>query len=129
MAGYHWTREELIERIKSDEKGPDVREKPEFEAKWIFLNRNEFSTINVGRVAKFGGHPLHVHKYHDEIIVWIDIEEGQDHQVGDTNYKVKNGDIIVVPRGTPHTGRIAGVAFSIYAPPFDPDNPDRDVVE
>lgn len=129
MNNYHWTQEDLIKRIKSDEKGPDVRERPESQAKWLFLNRNELSTVNVGRVGKLGGNPLHVHKEHDEIMVYLDIEEGEDHQVGDTTYKVKKGDIIVVPRGIPHTGRSKSTVLSVYAPAFDPDNPDRHFVE
>jgi len=113
MNNYHWTEEDLLKRIKSDEKGPDVKERPEFQAKWIFLNRNELSTVSVGRVGKFGrgGHPLHVHKEHDEIMVWLEVEEGEYHQVGDTNYKVKKGDIIVAPRGIPHTGRATGTVL------------------
>lgn len=48
-----------------------------------------------------GGPPLHIHKYQDEVFF---VAQGEFLiQVGDDVHKVKTGDTVFIPRGTPHT--------------------------
>jgi len=73
------------------------------------------------------GIPLHIHKYHDEIIQLL---EGEGEVViGDEKRNFKKGDVFFVPKGVPHALRFGCVILSIYAPAFDTDNPDRVFLE
>ena len=49
--------------------------------------------------------------------------------VGTEKRKVKQGDVIFVPRGTAHTLRFAGQLLAIDSPAFNTANPDRVIVE
>ncbi len=84
------------------------------------------SSTNVTQVRAGGGVPLHYHREHDEIICVI-AGEGE-FRLGEELRQVKPGDVIVVVAGTVH-GTTANspefVFLSVFAPEFDPANPDR----
>ncbi len=129
MAGYFWTEEEIFERVQSNDKSPDQITAPHYSHKWTVLNHGECCTLNCATGTEPGGYPLHIHKDHDEVIIYLEVGEGLGMQIGDEVRKVKKGDVVFVPKGTPHTGRVACTALSIYSPAFDTANPDRHIVE
>ena len=122
MAGNFWTQDEIIERARSGEIG-----QAEYAQKWSILNQGEHCTVCCADVGAPKGYPVHVHRYHDEVIL---ILEGEGEVVlGDERRILKKGDVFFIPKGTPHTTRFTNKCMGIYSPAFDTDNPDRVIVE
>ncbi len=79
--------------------------------------------MNSVQMAAETGIPPHIHKDHDEI---IQIMEGEgEGTIGDVKTHLKKGSVFFVPKGTPHSLPFPCIILSIYAPSFDPSNPDR----
>lgn len=97
--------------------------------KWNYLAQGEHSTVNV--VQSRGGRRLHIHKDHDEIVYILSGE--RDFRVGEVTRRVRPGDLVFIPAGTVHgpvaAPGVVGASLSVYAPAFDPQNPDRVWVE
>jgi mannose-6-phosphate isomerase-like protein (cupin superfamily) len=77
-----------------------------------------------------GGIGPHIHHEHDEVVVVIEGEA--DFRLGEDVKTVTLGDLVTVPAGTVHApiNSSAGcVLISVFAPRFDPDNPDRHFVD
>lgn len=95
-----------------------------FKNNWL-LHTPRCST-NVTQIREKGGAAAHIHREHDEIIF---VAEGEgEFRLGDEVKQVRPGDVIVAPAGavhgpTPNSPRF--VFLSIFAPEFDPSNPDR----
>lgn len=122
MAGNFWSESEIIEKGRSAEA-----EMAEYATKFSFLNRGHHCTLNSVQIAREKGFPLHIHRYHDEV---IEILEGEGEVVvGDEHRTLKKGDVFFVPKGMPHALRMRCRIMSIYAPAFDTDNPDRVLLE
>ena len=122
MAGNFWTRDEIIEEARSGEI-----KQAQYSQKWALLKQGEHCTLSAADVGAPRGYPLHMHQYHDEVIIILD-GEGEV-VVGDESRMLKKGDVFFIPKGIPHTTRFANNCVGIYSPPFDMDNPDRVVVE
>jgi mannose-6-phosphate isomerase-like protein (cupin superfamily) len=85
------------------------------------------ATTNVVQADGQTAFRAHRHLEHDEIVFVL--AEGSRFRIGDEVRPVRPGDVLHIPAGVlhgpviPETGRFA--AFSIYAPTFDPEHPDR----
>jgi mannose-6-phosphate isomerase-like protein (cupin superfamily) len=64
---------------------------------------------------------LHYHAHHTEQVVVLSGEA--DMRLGDQNIHIKPGDVIFIPKGTPHSAKVTSSAplriISIQAPYFD----------
>lgn len=121
--GKFWNVYEVVQEGSPPERGQG------FHRTW--LAKGKYSTVNVvqGQPAQPPGPDLlHLHKEHDEIIYVV--EANTDFRLGEFTKRIKAGDVIFVPAGTVHgpTGGEKLVLVSVYAPSFDPDNPDREDV-
>jgi quercetin dioxygenase-like cupin family protein len=98
--------------------------------KGTFLVHTPRSSTNITHIREGGGLRAHIHRDHDEIF-YIVQGEGEL-RLGDELKRVKAGDVVIAPAGTIH-GPTANspefVFLSIFAPEFDPANPDRHFVE
>lgn len=79
---------------------------------------NELAIFEIYSNGKGGGPALHIHQDQDETMY---ILEGEYlFQIGDEKVKLKTGDTIFIPRGTPHAfvhlGEGGGRKLSIYQP-------------
>ena len=101
---------------------------PGEQVKWAFFHQGQYSTTNLVQIVDVAGLKRHIHREHDEI---IQIVEGEgEFRVGDRVERVKPGDVIVAPAGTPHGAKTGGlVLLSVFAPGQDMTNFDRVVVE
>ena len=122
MAGNFWSASEILERARSGEI-----ESTEYGIKWSYLNRGEHCTLNCLRVSNPKGIPLHIHEDHDEVIQVLDGE--CEAVIGDEHRLLKKGDIFLAPKGIPHKVSRVCTLLSIYGPSFDPDKPDRLMLE
>jgi len=114
---YIWSTQELLDGVRAEE-GTGT--------KWHFFFFGEHSTGNVVDIDPQGIR-LHVHQAHDEI---IQVLQGKaTMQIGDDLHEIKEGDLVCIPKGTPHCPRGQVTLLSIYAPEWDKDNPDRVFVE
>jgi len=84
------------------------------------------TSTNVTQIREHGGAAQHYHAEHDEVIF---VAQGEgEFRLGDEVRTVKPGDVVVAPAGvvhgpTPNSPRF--VFLSVFAPGFDPANPDR----
>lgn len=66
--------------------------------------------------------PRHHHAHHDENVIIV--RGAGQMELGGVRQRVKAGDVIHIPRGTPHAfhslGSVPAVAIVVYAPGFDP---------
>jgi mannose-6-phosphate isomerase-like protein (cupin superfamily) len=64
---------------------------------------------------------LHYHAHHTEQVVVLSGEA--DMRLGDQNIHIKPGDVIFIPKGTPHSAKVTSTVplriISILAPYFD----------
>jgi len=64
---------------------------------------------------------LHYHAHHTEQVVVLSGEA--DMRLGDQNIHIKAGDVIFIPKGTPHSAKVTSTVplriISIQAPYFD----------
>ncbi len=99
-----------------------------FKNNW--LAHTPHSSTNVTQIREKGGARAHIHRDHDEIIY---VAEGEgEFRLGDEVKRVRPGDIVVAPSGTVHGPTPNSPRFvflSVFAPEFDPANPDRVFVE
>ena len=119
-----WSTAEVIGKARRGEAGRDDKNN----INYTFLHHGDHCTLNAVQLADaIKGVPLHIHKFHDEI---IQIMEGEGESViGNEKHKLKKGDVFFVPKGTPHALRFDCIILSVYAPAFDPENPDRIFLE
>jgi len=124
MTDNFWSGSEILEKARKAEDGRDDKHN----INYTFLHRGDHCTLNAVQMEdRIHGIPLHIHKYHDEI---IQVMEGEGEVVvGDEKKNLKKGDVFFVPKGTPHALRFGCIILSIYAPAFDPSNPDRVFLE
>ncbi|HXG37116.1 MAG TPA: cupin domain-containing protein [Dehalococcoidia bacterium] len=97
-----------------------------FQYNWLGHARQ--SSVNIVQVQPAPG-LIHIHREHDEVVYML--EADTEFRLGEETIKVKPGDIIHIPAGTPH-GPVKGeklALVSIYSPLFDPENPDREYVQ
>jgi quercetin dioxygenase-like cupin family protein len=95
-----------------------------------FLVHTPRSSTNVTHILAGGGVRPHVHREHDEIIVVI--EGAGEFRLGDEVKSIGPGDVIVAPAGAIHgptSNSPRFVFLSVFAPEFDPANPDRVFLE
>jgi mannose-6-phosphate isomerase-like protein (cupin superfamily) len=120
MSDNCWSAVEVIKKAQIGEGGHDDKHN----INYTFLHHGDHCTLNAVQMAdEKHGIPLHIHRYHDEI---IQLMEGEGEVViGDVSHNMKKGDVFFVPKGTPHALRFGCIILSIYAPAFDPANPDR----
>jgi len=124
MSENYWSASEVIEKaIKGEDGIDDIHN-----IHYTFLHHGDHCTLNAVQMAdNVNGIPLHIHRYHDEI---IQLMEGEGEVViGDEKRNLKKGDVFFVPKGIPHALRFGCIILSIYAPAFDTDNPDRVFLE
>ena len=86
------------------------------------------STVNLVQIQAVGGVPTEMHAEHDEI---MHILEGEgEFRIGDRVVRVKPGDVVIAPAGTPHGAKSGGlVLLSVFGPGQDPKHWDRVQVE
>ena len=109
-----------IENIEDILKRTTV--KPELKIGLEKVFQNDTMSINLGVVPSEV--PAHYHKVSDEIYY---VRGGAGTmRVGDEYRNIREGDFIVIPRGTIHglknTGGDSLIIFIITSPPFDPVN-------
>lgn len=93
---------------------------------WNYLAHGDYCSVNLvqGRDVNMP----HVHDEHDEVL-YVLKGEGP-FLLGDERVSVRPGDVLFVPAGTIHTPLMHFEAMlSIYSPPFDPEKPDRRLVD
>ena len=123
MSDKVWSASEIKEKAITGEGGRNV----EYNINYTFLHQGDHCTLNSVQMAAETGIPSHIHKYHDEI---IQIMEGEGKGIiGDVEANLKKGDVFFVPKGVSHALPFPCIILSIYAPAFDPDNPDRVFLE
>jgi len=124
MSENYWSASEVIEKAIKGEDGRDDKHN----INYTFLHHGDHCTLNAVQMAdNINGIPLHIHRYHDEI---IQLMEGEGEVIiGDEKRNLKKGDVFFVPKGIPHALRFGCIILSIYAPAFDTDNPDRVFLE
>ncbi len=91
-------------------------------AKRIFLVEAPLTSVNVVQV-KDEIEP-HVHKEHDEIVYFL--STGGRFLLGKEELRVKVGDLVYIPAGIPHGGKVGeSKLISMYSPYYDSKHPDR----
>lgn len=108
------------------------RNPPGEEEPWTltFVHHSERSSTGVAGIRAGAGIPPHIHREHDELIVIVEGEAS--FRLGDQVREVGPGDVVSVPAGTVHAPIHAGtdcLLVAVFAPRFDPENPDRDFVD
>ncbi len=94
------------------------------------LQRTARSTSAICSIEVGGGLRPHLHRHHDEIIVFL--EGKADFRLGDQLRQGRAGDVVVVPAGTVHATMNAAtrvVIAAVFAPNFDPHDEDRVYVD
>jgi quercetin dioxygenase-like cupin family protein len=113
-----------IWEVKEVDKANPLAAGQGFKNSWLV--HTPYSSTNVTHIREAEGVGAHVHREHDEIIY---VAEGAgEFRLGDEVRQVKPGQVIVAPAGTVHgptSNSPAFVFLSIFAPEFDPSNPDR----
>jgi mannose-6-phosphate isomerase-like protein (cupin superfamily) len=86
------------------------------------------STVNLVQIQAPDGVPTEMHTDHDEI---MHVLEGEgEFRIGDRVVRVKPGDVVIAPAGTPHGAKSGGlVLLSVFGPGQDPAHWDRVQVE
>lgn len=87
------------------------------------------SSTGVVDIAPGGGMNPHVHETHDEVMTILD--GSVELRLGEDTFVAVAGDVISVPAGTVHApvhSPEGCLMISVFAPWFDPDNPDRIIV-
>ena len=107
----------LRELLKSLQVDPSTEYDP---VKRMFICDGEFLTANIATGGEAGG-AIHTQPAHDEIVIVLEGEA--EFRVGDETRQIAPGDMVFIPRNTPH-GRVrlrtaTFSALSIYAPFFD----------
>jgi quercetin dioxygenase-like cupin family protein len=95
-----------------------------------WVRHTERSSTGVVDIAPGGGLAPHIHEHHDEVVTILDGEV--EFRFGDDTRLVTAGDVISVPAGTIHApvhSPSGCLMVSVFAPCFDPDDPDRVFVE
>jgi quercetin dioxygenase-like cupin family protein len=107
----------LREILRSLHVDPSTAQDP---VKRMFIGDGEFLTANIATEGEAGG-AIHTQPAHDEIVIVLEGEA--EFRVGDETRHIAPGDMVFIPRNTPHgrerlrTPRFS--ALSIYAPFFD----------
>lgn len=97
--------------------------------RWTFTTTTEQATTNIVQVDGEAGAALRPHRHlaHDEVIYVL--TDGSQFRVGDTVQEVRPGDVLHIPAGTLHGPIVPATSqfavFSVFAPAFDPEHPDR----
>lgn len=95
-----------------------------------WVEHTERSSTGVVSIAPGGGLAPHIHESHDEIIT---VAQGEvEFRFGGESRRVSAGEVITVPAGTIHAPTLSQggcVLVSVFAPWFDPENPDRLLVD
>lgn len=95
-----------------------------------WIRHTERSSTGVVDIAPGGGLEPHIHEIHDEIVTIL--EGSVEFRVGDDVFTATEGDVIPVPAGTVHApihSPDGCLMISVFAPYFDPENPDRVFVD
>jgi len=93
--------------------------------KRTFLVEAPLTSISVVQVA--AEIEPHIHKEHDEILYFL--EAKGSFRLGREEFEVRQGDLVYVPAGIPHGGKIGRAKLlSVYAPYYNSRNPDRFLV-
>ncbi len=119
-----WNLKEVLRQNPVPSEEAEGKSFSESLKRTVIAQGNHFSVLLVQAQPQTVPY-LHVHEDHDEMIY---ILEGEgEFIVGDVAKLVKPGDIIYAPAGTVHAPNfpVKGVRLVVYAPCFDPDNPDR----
>ncbi|HEX6947502.1 MAG TPA: cupin domain-containing protein [Acidimicrobiia bacterium] len=104
------------------------REHPAPEAGLLltWVRHTERSSTGVVDISPGGGLKPHIHETHDEIVTIL--EGSVEFRLGDDTFDATAGDVIPVPAGTVHAPVHSAegcLMISVFAPWFDPENPDR----
>jgi len=93
MSENYWSASEVIEKAIKGEDGRDDKHN----INYTFLHHGDHCTLNAVQMAdNINGIPLHIHRYHDEI---IQLMEGEGEAViGDKKRDLKKGDVFFVPK-------------------------------
>lgn len=95
-----------------------------------WIRHTERSSTGVVDIAPGGGLAPHIHEHHDEVVTILHGEV--EFRFGEDTLLVTAGDVISVPAGTTHApvhSPSGCLMVSVFAPWFDPDEPDRVFVE
>ena len=95
-----------------------------------WVRHTERSSTGVVDIAPGGGLKPHVHESHDEVMTIL--EGTVEMRVGDETFTAVAGDVISVSAGTIHApvhSEEGCLMISVFAPWFDPENPDRVFVD
>ena len=100
---------------------------PEETMRLRFLRHCPYSGANIAQAKEVAPH---YHESHDEYVYIL--RGTHEFTVGDEQFEVGPGDLIIAPAGLPHWPSRVGdgyAALSIYAPDWDENAPDRVAVD
>lgn len=95
-----------------------------------WVRHTERSSTGVVDISPGGGLAPHTHEAHDEVMTILD--GSVEMRLGDETFTAVAGDVIAVPAGTIHAPIHSAdgcLMISVFAPWFDPENPDRVFVD
>jgi mannose-6-phosphate isomerase-like protein (cupin superfamily) len=118
IGGFLWKADEIIknETLPKDDM-----------IKFVYLAEGTNLTTNIALGRDLV--PLHVHKFHDELIHVI--QGSGKLRIGESTYRFEPGCIMYIPQDTVHGGALDEEIkwLSVYTPRFDIRNPDRIFVD
>lgn len=105
---------------------PDEGER--LKATWVY--HTERASMAVVEIPPGGGLAPHYHQTHDELMIMV---EGEcRYRLGDGELVASAGEVVTAPAGTVHapvSSEDGCLLLAVFAPWFDPDNPDRIFVD
>lgn len=100
------------------------------EMRVVWAHHGAHASTAVVRIDPGGGMKAHLHREHDEVMTVI--QGDVQFRLGDGTRRLGPGEIASVSAGTVH-GPLSTeggcLLVSVFAGPFDPDNPDREYVD
>lgn len=121
------TDERIAEAKRMAERDPLQKGEP-FRQRWA--HHSDRSSTAVTSIAAGQGIKAHVHREHDEIVIFAEGEV--DFLLEDETTTLGPGVVVSVPAGVVHApahSHEGCLIISVFAPRFDPANPDRHFID
>jgi len=120
--------DERIAWAKELARADPIREGEPFRLRYV--HHTDRSSTAVASIRAGGGIRPHVHREHDEIVIFAEGEV--EFRLDDKTETFGPGVVVSVPAGVVHApvrSREGCLLISVFAPRFDPANPDRHFID